>query len=116
MRTNKFILDGHEPRPAELLEWAMWYETADRIVARDELPDGTRISTVFLGLDHSFTLSPIPILFETMVFAPPKDDDWGLEELDCERYGTWEQAEMGHHIMVAKWRANLTLGAEPPHA
>ena len=28
-----FILQGHEPVEAELLEWAQWFETADRKVA-----------------------------------------------------------------------------------
>lgn len=46
------------------------------------------VSTVFLGLDHSFGQGD-PILFETMVFR----DGHGEE---CERYCTWQEAEAGH--------------------
>jgi hypothetical protein len=35
------------------MEWAEWIETAERHVAND-LIDGVRVSTVFLGLDHAF--------------------------------------------------------------
>jgi hypothetical protein len=62
-----------------------------------ELSNGYRISTVWLGLDHSFGSGP-PLLFETMVF--PKDS---LSDLDCERYTTEEEARLGHELMVQKW-------------
>ena len=49
---------------------------------------------VFLGLDHSFGSGP-PLLFETMVFGGPLD-----EEMD--RYTTWDEAEAGHKAMVKR--------------
>ena len=69
-----------------------------RRVAETKFPNGTWVSTVFLGLDHNFN-GGTPILFETMVF--PKDD-WG--ELDCERYCTYNEAVEGHQTMVEKWK------------
>jgi hypothetical protein len=54
-----------------LMEWAAMFEnTKDRTVAVTITPYGERLSTVFLGLDHSFSMSGPPILFETMLFAP----------------------------------------------
>jgi hypothetical protein len=56
----------------DFLLWAMYFETADRRVAEDKTLYGERLSTVFLGMDHSFNFHPdaTPILFETMLFAP----------------------------------------------
>ena len=53
-----------------VIEWEQWFKTADRKVGMDKIGDKS-ISTVFLGLDHSFYLeldNQKPILFETMVF------------------------------------------------
>lgn len=77
-----------------LLEWAKWFETANRIVGRTYIDKDIKISTVFLSLDHSFE-GEKPLLFETLVFGG---------ELDGERvrYSTWEEAEKGHEIMVKK--------------
>lgn len=93
--TGKYILkDKKVVACHDLLEWAKWFETADRHVA-DENVGKYRISTVFLGIDHNF-LGGEPILFETMVFS---DDEDGDEE----RYSTWEEAEKGHKKMVKKY-------------
>jgi hypothetical protein len=62
-----------------------------------------RVSTVFLVLDHRYTLDGPPLLFETMVF---KDEDLG-NELLCERCSTWKEAEIQHKQILAdtklKW-------------
>lgn len=51
-----------------------------------------RVSTVFLGLDHSFS-GGVPVLFESMVFGG-KHDNW------MERYTTWDDAKKGHANIV----------------
>ena len=78
----------------DLMEWGKWMQTGERKVADDE-HKCIRVSTVFLGLDHSFGEGE-PILFETMVFS---DGDGGG---DCERYKTWEEAEEGHKRICEK--------------
>lgn len=78
-------------------KWAEWFEDDARRVARTELPDGTLISTVFLGLDHGF--GGEPAWFETMVFT--KESQWS--EVDMARYATYDEAEKGHEAMVAKY-------------
>ena len=50
------------------------------------------VSTVFLGVDHSFT-NEAPILWETMVFGGGKDQE-------CVRYATKEEALKGHKKMI----------------
>lgn len=85
-----YILDGKNPVPCDdINEWGKLFESKERIVKQDDF-DGVRVSTVFLGIDHSFMGGP-PLLFETMIFG-------GEHDQYCERYTTWEQAEAGHKI------------------
>lgn len=91
---GKYILDGHTPvLEPDLLKWAEYIETGDRIVKQENIGE-VEISTVFLGLDHSFG-SSTPILFETMVFRGELD-----QEMD--RCSTWEEAEKMHEKMIEK--------------
>lgn len=95
--SDKYILDGKTPvRANDLTQWASWYEKADEVrrVAWTTIGD-TDVSTVFLGLDHSFGDGP-PLLFETMIFNHPELEDYQ------ERYTTWEEAEAGHARAVRK--------------
>lgn len=92
---KQYILDGHEPVCCHsIIEWAKWFETAKRHVKNDKLDNGVKISTVFLGLDHSFGDSE-PMLFETMVFG-------GKLDQKMERYSTWDEAEEGHKKWLKK--------------
>lgn len=92
-----YILEGHEPVPADLMTWARWFENAtNRRVAETHVGD-MRISTVFLGLDHNFAGGP-PLLFESLVFD-------GTLDGEMERYTTWEEAEEGHTRLVNRVRA-----------
>lgn len=96
--TGKYILRDKTvvPEP-DLLTWGRWLETADRQVANTLVGD-VRVSTVFLGLDHSFGDDRPPILFETMVFGGSLEDE-------MDRYATWDEAEKGHAAMVEKVKA-----------
>jgi len=102
--TSLYILNAYrEPVPcADLIEWGIWFETADRHVAATEIVTAwdvtIRVSTVFLGFDHGFA-GP-PVLFETMIFGGPE----GLNEYQC-RYCTWSEAEAGHARAVAAVKA-----------
>ncbi len=92
MRHYLYILDGKEPVPElDSIKWATWFQTADRSLARTQVSDVT-ISTVFLGLDHNFSLSSPPVLFETMVFGGELDGE-------TRRYSTWDEAIAGHGEM-----------------
>lgn len=74
--SGEYILEGRTPVPAkDMMEWAKWFEKADRVVRQTELKaSNVRVSTVFLGLDHSFTGGP-PLLFETLVFGGHLDGE-----------------------------------------
>lgn len=99
MGIGQYILDvdGRTPvRCHQLIDWGMWIQNNDRHVAQTYIR-GIHISTVFLGLDHSWGGygDGRPVLFETMVFGGSLD-----QEMD--RYCTWEEAEAGHDEMVKR--------------
>ena len=83
LNENKEIIE------VDLMTWARFFEDIEkRRVAYHELDD-VRISTIFLGIDHSFSLGPntTPVLFETLCFV---DDE-------MERYCTYDEALAGHY-------------------
>ena len=108
MRLNeewKYILDGAGnpvPEP-DTLKWGQWFEDSMandcRTVARPNVGK-FQVSTVFLGLDHSFG-GEYPVLFETMIFRIGAEPDDGTKWLDFqERYSTRAEALEGHKRAV----------------
>lgn len=99
--SDKFILDANgEPVAAyDLMEWGRWFQTNTeaRRVGDEQIGD-SRVSTVFLGLDHSFG-EGAPVLWETMVFGGPLAD----EQERCG--GHRGNAEKMHAAMVARVKA-----------
>jgi hypothetical protein len=111
------------------LVWAQMRETVDPVLARDELPDGSHLSTVWLGLDQA-CMGP-PKIFETMRFAAATGtltmpgsgrevsyhpavafpDPFGEpgEETEQLRYTTAEEALAAHHEI--RRRLVLRLGS-----
>lgn len=77
------------------LEWGSWYEIADRFVMNSQINDNIRVSTVFLGLDHSHG-GPRPLLFETAVITYSGGHELFPKFDIVDRYTTWEEAEQGH--------------------
>lgn len=100
-----FILERRKRRHrrvATLGQWAQWLEHGNRRIAVDDVGP-YRVSTIFLGIDHSFGRTKEPILYETLVFASDRDGS-----MDSRRYATWEEAERGHAEILAnvtaRWR------------
>lgn len=128
--SNYYDKDGSR---LTLMEWAHKFEDVEyKRVAQDILEDGTRISTVWLGLNHSYRDTDAPLIFETMVFTGERfrwgdrfdkqgeDTELGRsfnkvwenqkdtefsEELDQRRYSTEQEAIDGHQEMVNRWSA-----------
>lgn len=91
--TDRYILvDGVPVEEPDLLKWAMWMENDTvRRVGYTETYNAA-VSTVFLGLDHSFGGGE-PVLYETMIFGGEFN---GYQE----RYHTFEEAREGHDKAV----------------
>jgi len=88
-----YILNGHDVVAVSVEKWGLWFGEADRGVAKSTIGDAT-ISTVFLGIDHSWD-GPPPMLFETMVFG-------GLLDEEQERCSTWAEAKVMHKQMCER--------------
>lgn len=83
------LVDGLPVLEPDIIKWAQWLETANRTLGDDRLPNGVRVSTVFLGLDHSW-VGKDPVLWETMVFMNGELDEYQ------ERYTNNVAAALGH--------------------
>lgn len=88
--------------PNPTLAWAKDFQVLDRKVAHTELPGDRFVSTVWLGLDHSWGSGP-PLIFESMVF---KGD---YQSLATRRYSTIAQARAGHNQLVAEYLTQTDL-------
>ena len=62
--------DGSAFESDDPIAWATEYESVDRHVADDRVGE-VRVSTVWLGLDHSFGFGGPPLIFETMILRWP---------------------------------------------
>ncbi len=93
---NYILDDNKELVEVDLYTWGKWFEDIEnRRVASTHL-DGYHISTVFLGINHSWDESSKPLVYETMVFSPKGDDSY------MRRYYTWNEAEIGH-MNAVEW-------------
>jgi hypothetical protein len=101
--------------PISMQEWGRlrwsedgddWERNLDNVrVAHDALvvgDDPVEVSTVWLGIDHGFGHSELPVIFETMVFG-------GKDNQYCQRYCTEEEAKAGHTQVVVALIAGLRL-------
>lgn len=98
-----YVLEGQRAVPEpDLIKWGQFMQSEKRTVKKSTakiklggLAIGeVVISTVFLGLDHSFNNGG-PLLFETMVFG-------GIMDQEQDRCGTWEAAEKMHELMCER--------------
>ena len=91
--SNWYKLDeNNNPVKAKDIEDYMDWddENIDRIRVMQQTIDGVTISTVFLGLDHSYTKDNTkPLLWETMIFE-------GKYDQYQERYHSFNDAVDGH--------------------
>jgi hypothetical protein len=93
------LMPDKSVEPCSLFDWTEQMNSPERRVAFDELEGVGFVSTVFLGLDHSFFEGP-PLLFETMARIGPR---WAEEVM--RRYSTYDEALAGHNELLAEHRA-----------
>lgn len=117
---------GRKGEPLTLMEYAERHNITEYVrVAYDDIPPTSRyaasyLSTVWLGLDHSFLSKGPPLIFETMRFLAeateanpffsgrkfhgsiefPDPEDKPGEYIEQLRYSTEEQASLGHRAIV----------------
>ncbi len=97
-KAQRYILKDGKPIPVSFEEWAKWFDTADRVIERTMLDDGTIIGTWFISYDSYDSLwgdGTKPSLFETTVIGGELDGE-------MERYTTLSEAKAGHAEMVQR--------------
>ena len=103
---SHWILVGHTPFACTLEEWSRSFDSDERVL-KQETVKGVRVSTVFVGIDYSFSAGDpahVPSLFETLCF-PPHDGPWSDY---CARSRSWDEAMVDHHRVVRLIRAGRT--------
>lgn len=99
-RSRYYITDEFgNPVPTDLMTWARWSGLEGGGGVAVDTVGEVSISTVFLGMDHNWGFSNVPILWETMVFG-------GVLDESQERYSSRREALEGH----AKWVRWVTDG------
>jgi len=104
--TSKFRRDGTPYPPDEkgLFEWAKDAENPKLQIVAKTKHKGYEVSTVWMGLDHSWGNGP-PLIFETMIFK------LGSYKAACddyqERYSTEQEALTGHEVAVKYLKNHL---------
>lgn len=99
--SDKFILvEGKPVLEPDLIKWAKWFETGNRVVEQTQLEENIQVSTVFLGFDHSFGYGHDPVLWETIVFG-------GTLDGEMDRYTSLEEAKRGHNKWVIRAKKAL---------
>ena len=71
----------------------------NKVVKQETLPNGVRVSTVWVGLDRSYGHGP-PLIFETVALRSEGDPFC----VDQRFYPTQDKALAGHDELVEKWR------------
>jgi hypothetical protein len=102
MSVHYYLNEDKSYTSCDVMKWCDQFENMERHVA-DEVIDGFRVSTVWLGLDHNYGDGE-PLLFETMIFG--KSDSY--DEIYMKRYSTWEEAEEGHRKAIEWVRTNYS--------
>lgn len=98
--TDFYARDG---QPLDFESWAgLREDDTYRRVAETWIDDGIWVSTVWLGINYSFTAPPL--IFETMVFAAH------LREIDHEvwRCSTESEARVMHQVALSYVQDALT--------
>ena len=91
-QTESSLYYDKEGSPLDLAGWcARMEDPGYKRVSIAEVCD-VRVSTVWLGLDHSWG-GKRPLIFETMIFGGPYDGEQ-------DQYSTLEEAVTGHKAMV----------------
>jgi hypothetical protein len=115
MDLDRDLYYDRQGRPMAMLDWARKHEDMDYKIVAQHWVRGWKVSTVWLGINHSFTRQGPPVIFETMIFAPKdvtigredQEDAWDtagiMADLDQyqERYATEAGAHAGHDRALA---------------
>jgi len=97
-------LENGEVAECSLEEWSAAFDMIEqRRVAWDDVGN-MQVSIVFLGTDHGFGMGKLPVLWETMIFGLPNEEEYQ------ERYTSRKDALAGHQQAVSLAQSKLKQG------
>lgn len=99
-------------RDGNPIDFAMWVWLSEahpgyKIIRHTHGDNDSLISTVHLGINHNFSGTEPPIIFETMVFGIDGWEDYQ------ERYQTETEATVGHEQVLAAINAGISASEQP---
>lgn len=99
----RYVLENGRIKKADKASYIKFWSKGLEAIRVDftKINDNVEVSTVFLSLDHNFTLEGPPILFETMVFG-------GQHDHYQRRYRTLGEAKKGHWETVEMARTHAS--------
>lgn len=92
---------GMDGQSMDLLEWGKLYSDARNRRIAWTIRGPWKVSTVLIGMDHSFEEGVKPVIFETMIFHYRT----GGQDWFCKRYSSKEEAAEGHRKALASLRS-----------
>jgi len=92
-----------EGKPISMEQWSKLFEDKRYQILKQTQIGPLLVSTVWLGIDHSFGEHP-PLIFETMIFGTDEEEIW--------RYASEEQALAHHDELCEQIRLLETVGAD----
>lgn len=95
--------------PINMQQWGALLSDPDYQIVKQSRGVGKLVSTIWLGLDHSFGVGGPPVIFETMVFRLNPDGEMIPHEIAADRYCTEEEALRGHEGMCLSYIRPLDL-------
>jgi len=102
MKIPLYILDENKNVvKCSVEDFEKWVSIPGNKIIKQEYCRNFKISTVFLGMDHSYN-SNISLWFETMIFNENDQDVY------CERYTTYDQAVEGHEYSKRAFFEDIT--------
>lgn len=93
-------------REIDLTTWGKLHsDTSYIMINQTTLFDGKWISTIWIGINHSFVVGK-EMFFETIVF----ENENNLNAIHIERYTTLKEAKTGHKKVVEHWMEKVSNG------
>ena len=104
MKDNKIMWFDRQGKPlTDFKEIAKMSSDPNYKIVKQEIVNGYLVSTVWLGLNHSFDDSKI-LIFETMVFSKEQEKNGFHKDYEQLRYSTEREAIAGHQNTVEKYK------------
>ena len=102
--SDRVMFWDRQGQPIDVMDFGRKHEDPDYHFVARHWVRGWMVATIWLGLDGSLNpFSTIPLIFETMIFAPGDVTIGSEDDLDNyqEHYATEEAAQAGHDRALA---------------